>query len=263
MMSLITLFSRPLIVHYKSSKISQATLFTIITWIINILYPWIIVYQTDGLWKKVDYFWEKPQVNFKYDLIMMAKLKNTSISSNQIIWSSFPQLNNQLDQKKIRIPFISNYESDLNNDDVYDQLDMKLVLPTEKTEKISSIKLILFFTYQLKVNMNLKMDSQLILESFTDEPPSKLSIIGDLKFLQKVPLPNDQLLLSTGSIFDYVDSDDSIKTSIDNMLTESTSQVCKFDSFKCSGYLLIALLSFLFSLNNHKSEYIIPLESWL
>ncbi|XP_053200958.1 transmembrane protein 231-like [Panonychus citri] len=237
-MSLITLFSRPLIVNYKSSILSQATLFTLISWIINILYPWIIVYQTDGLWKKVDYFWEKPEIHFKYDCIMLIKLRNmTTIPSDQIVWTSFPQFNNQLDQKMIRVPFITNHEDDLDLDGNYDKLTMQLVLPLEEKEKISSIKLILFFTYELKVNIDLKMDSQIILESFTDNQASKLSIVGDIKFNQKLPLPNHKLLFKSNSIFDYTDSNDLIQSSIDKMLTASQSQIFSTSMKSNSLYL--------------------------
>ena len=100
-MSLFTLFEIPITFKYKSKLFSQGFLFDLICIAFNIIIPLVIVYSSDGLWKKLSTFNEQPNVNFKHNLMMILQTKN-----NFLFWSTFPSINRAVSYEQLRIPYI-------------------------------------------------------------------------------------------------------------------------------------------------------------
>jgi len=47
-------------------------------------------------------------------------------------------------------------EDDVNGDGMYDQLDFQLSMPLDNTEQVTSVQLMLFFSYILQVTLHCK-----------------------------------------------------------------------------------------------------------
>lgn len=101
--------SQSVIVSYKAKLFSIAAFIYVIGLILNILLPLIVVYRSDGLWKKEDIIHEQPNVEFKHQLIAVLESRNESepLSNNLIFWSTFLDLNNVFDNNQYRIPTIA------------------------------------------------------------------------------------------------------------------------------------------------------------
>jgi transmembrane protein 231 len=108
-MAFYTLFTNPISVSYKAKLFSQSSLFYFICTIANLILPLIIIYRSDGLWRKIETFREQADVNFKHQLIVSLDLKD-SMNGNTF-WSSFPLLNNAHHSQQIRVPHVKASEA--------------------------------------------------------------------------------------------------------------------------------------------------------
>ncbi|XP_074596960.1 transmembrane protein 231-like [Brevipalpus obovatus] len=187
-MSQITVLTRNIQIKYLASKFSKASFYSTILWIINILYPWMIVYHSDGLWRRVELYWEQPDVHFRFEIISLIHVSNSSVPGGKLFWTSCNQCNSRIDQRMIRVPSITNFENDLDEDGKYDEFHMNLRIPVEKNEDITGVQLFLFFNYKLQEKVNFQMDSLIYLEKWTNVPASSITFLGDIKFNQKEPL---------------------------------------------------------------------------
>ena len=106
-MPILTFFSRPIKINYRASRFSKAALFYHITTALNILVRWILVYRSDGLWRKIEFFQEQPTVRYNHDLILSVDIVNSSTPIDRIVWTTFSKINRQLNQNMIRSPLIN------------------------------------------------------------------------------------------------------------------------------------------------------------
>ncbi|RWS14542.1 transmembrane protein 231-like protein, partial [Dinothrombium tinctorium] len=152
---LCSLFSQPTRIVHKSTFYSKATAFHIICFILNVTLPLIIIYKSDGLWKKEEVFTEQPEISFAYNLILML---DTDDPIGNIVWTSLPQLNLAIDPKIIRAPIIENYEMDVNMDGKKDLFKLYLLMPLNESENVVGVKAIFVFDYKIK-KIDFKMDA--------------------------------------------------------------------------------------------------------
>lgn len=106
-MPILTFFSSPVKINYRAHRFSKAALFFYISTFLNIIIPWIVIYRSDGLWKKIEFFQEQPTITFNHNLIIVIDLVNSSSVNERIIWTTFSKINNHLNQEMIRSPFIN------------------------------------------------------------------------------------------------------------------------------------------------------------
>lgn len=102
-MALLTVHSIPLLKEYQSTAISRATLFTGVCWTLSVFIPLLVAYASHGFWFKYQKQWEKPNVAFQHNLLLVA---NSALNDRLITWSTFPEYNH-LASSFLRRPNIS------------------------------------------------------------------------------------------------------------------------------------------------------------
>ncbi|ELU05079.1 hypothetical protein CAPTEDRAFT_227912 [Capitella teleta] len=98
-------------------------------------------------WKKIESFSEQPDVNFKYEMLLIL---DTSLDGDYVTWSTY-QNYNQLQMEKLRVPVVKAKENDVNGDGRNDELDLAIEMPLLDAEKVYGVKLILIYDYLLTV----------------------------------------------------------------------------------------------------------------
>ncbi|ELU17778.1 hypothetical protein CAPTEDRAFT_136151, partial [Capitella teleta] len=104
-------------------------------------------FSSSGFWKKIESFSEQPDVNFKYEMLLIL---DTSLDGDYVTWSTY-QNYNQLQMEKLRVPVVKAKESDVNGDGRNDELDLSIQMPLLDAEKVYGVKLILIYDYLLTV----------------------------------------------------------------------------------------------------------------
>ncbi|XP_054164730.1 transmembrane protein 231-like [Oppia nitens] len=176
-MSFYTIYLKSIKISYKSKLLSESTLFYSLCLISNLFIPLFIVYRSDGFWRKIEFFSEQPDINFKHNLILVLQL-NHSLPGFKF-WSTYPQLNSVLRSNQLSLPYITNREIDVNGDGKYDELNIDLNVAINPNEEVIGTQLILFFDYKINVTN---------IEYYSLKNGRRLRVIGDLVFHQKVPL---------------------------------------------------------------------------
>ncbi|XP_037623344.1 transmembrane protein 231 isoform X2 [Sebastes umbrosus] len=142
--------------------------------------------RSQGFWIKRSTYEEQPVVRFQYQTVLVAA---TSTQGDYVAWSTFPHLNNMLGAN-LRIPAISVREEDQNQDGKMDLLIFQLQLPLQPEEQVYSVQLLLTFSYKLFRMSTVVMQSLAYVQHSSSVPGAKLFISGDLKLLQRTPLPH-------------------------------------------------------------------------
>lgn len=175
-MAQLTVFKKCIRVRYQASRLSKASVINSVLWLINIVYPWAIVYYSDGLWRRVETYWEQPTIRFRYKTITALNLANSSVPGDRIVWSSCTRCNKVLNQGMIRVPlitvswrwcsaidhkplFIQNYEVDEDLDGKFDKLKINIKVPLETGEHVNNVQVFLFFDYYLQVRLELSWEA--------------------------------------------------------------------------------------------------------
>ena len=167
----------------KAHVFSPAVFFLAFTWIVNILLPFLLMYQREGIWIKSNVLVTQPDVSFRHQFILT--LEQSQSSPGLLFYSTFHDLNFLMDPSLMRTPEISSYELDANSDGRKDSLYLKLNLPTKWNEDILSVNLYLFFHYKIKSIVSMDANYLLAINQFTSVPGSGIEITGDLKLQQK------------------------------------------------------------------------------
>ncbi|XP_053487633.1 transmembrane protein 231 isoform X1 [Ictalurus furcatus] len=183
-MGFYEVYSHPVLIRYKASVCSRASVFVLVVYLLTYIPPLLITYRSQGFWLKQSSYEEQPVVQFQYEMLMMGV---TSVSGDYVAWSTFSNFNTLLGDK-LRIPTVSVRESDRNGDGKADRLSLQLSIPLNSAEQIYSVQLLLTFSYQLHRMSVVVMQSMLLLQSSSPVPVSQLFISGDLKLQQKEPL---------------------------------------------------------------------------
>ena len=103
-MAFYTIFSHSIKTSYKTKLFSESTLFYILCIISNLLIPIVVIYKSDGLWRKVEFYREQPDINFKHNLILLLQLKDSYPGFK--FWSTYSHLNQAFRSDQISVPFI-------------------------------------------------------------------------------------------------------------------------------------------------------------
>ncbi|XP_058252317.1 transmembrane protein 231 [Hemibagrus wyckioides] len=183
-MGFYEVYSHPVLVRYKASVCSRASVFVLVVYVLTYIPPLLITYRSQGFWLKQSSYEEQPVVRFQYEMLMIGV---TSVSGDYVAWSTFSNFNTLLGDK-LRIPTVSVRESDSNGDGKADRLSLQMSVPLNSAEQIYSIQLLLSFSYQLRRMSVVVMQSMALVQSSSPVPMSQLFISGDLKLQQKEPL---------------------------------------------------------------------------
>lgn len=185
-MAFYDVYSHPVLLRYKTSVFSKATVFIIAVLCLTYISPLLVAYRSQGFWIKRSSYEEQPVVRFQYQTLLVAA---TSTGGDYVAWSTFPHLNNMLGSK-LRIPTVHVREEDQNEDGKLDLLIFKLKLPLKPEEQVYSVQLLLTFNYQLFRMSTVVMQSLAYVQHSSSVPGAKLFISGDLRLQQRTPLPH-------------------------------------------------------------------------
>uniref|UniRef100_A0AAY5KWL7 Transmembrane protein 231 n=1 Tax=Esox lucius TaxID=8010 RepID=A0AAY5KWL7_ESOLU len=185
-MAFYEVYSHPVLIRYKTSVCTKATLFICMVLCLTYIPPLLVAYRSQGFWVKRSTYEEQPVVRFQYQTLIIAV---TSTSGDYVAWSTFPNFNN-MQGAHLRIPSVSVREEDQNQDGKLDRLKFRLDLPLRPEEQVYSIQLLLTFSYKLFRMSTVVMQTLAFVQHSSSVPGSQLFIIGDLRLQQRIPLPH-------------------------------------------------------------------------
>ncbi|XP_075138120.1 transmembrane protein 231 [Leptodactylus fuscus] len=188
-MAIYEVYSHPLLVRYRTSICSKATLFLFVVLLLTYIPPLLVAYRSQGFWLKRSTYEEQPNVHFRYEALLIAL---TSTSGGYVAWSTFQGFNNLVGDK-LRQPLVSVREEDKNQDGKMDQLNFNLELPVLPVENVYGVQLILTFSYQLYRMSTFVMQSMAFIHYTAPVPGAKLYINGELRLQQRQPLGHQGL----------------------------------------------------------------------
>ncbi|KAK0156206.1 Transmembrane protein 231 [Merluccius polli] len=179
-------YSHPVLIRYRTSVCTKATLFLFVVLCLTYISPLLVAYRSQGFWVKRSTYEEQPVVRFQYQTLVVA---STNTKGDYVAWSTFPNFNNMLGPN-LRIPTISVQEQDQNQDGKLDRLILDMQLPLKPEEEVYSVQLLLTFSYQLFRMSTVVMQSLAYIQYSSPVPGAQLFVAGDLKLQQRVPLPH-------------------------------------------------------------------------
>uniref|UniRef100_A0AC34QUG8 Transmembrane protein 231 n=1 Tax=Panagrolaimus sp. JU765 TaxID=591449 RepID=A0AC34QUG8_9BILA len=173
---------------YKASKCSAAYFWRCLSWLLSLSMPLIICIVTQGLWKKTNTYLEQPRIEFtKKGLFFVANFLETE---EYFFWSSFQELNDA-DPGRLIMPIIETQNFDHNDDGIVDEMtiDVTLNLPNS-TFQIRNAFYYLEFKVILDYRSVIEMTVPIIGSINSQYRTSASHVLGDLKVIQKRPLPS-------------------------------------------------------------------------
>ncbi|CAL8262651.1 unnamed protein product [Merluccius merluccius] len=179
-------YSHPVLIRYRTSVCTKATLFLFVVLCLTYISPLLVAYRSQGFWVKRSTYEEQPVVRFQYQTLVVA---STNTKGDYVAWSTFPNFNNMLGPN-LRIPTISVQEQDQNQDGKLDRLILDMQLPLKPEEEVYSVQLLLTFSYQLFRMSTVVMQSLAYIQYSSPVPGAQLFVAGDLRLQQRVPLPH-------------------------------------------------------------------------
>ncbi|XP_050525505.1 transmembrane protein 231 [Daktulosphaira vitifoliae] len=180
-MSVFEVYKQSLSVKYKASLCSKAFLLYLVIVLLTFFLPFLFCYKSHGLWLKYDKYLEQPEVEFKFEYLLISETSDPLVP---LICGIYPE-------KVITTgfcPMIKVAEEDRNMDGIKDNLNFQLNLMTNETFDINSVTLLLFFNFKIHELCLLEMESMAVITHSSAIPGGKLDLIGDLKLVQKTPL---------------------------------------------------------------------------
>lgn len=138
---MVELWSEPVKLRYSNSRCSLAYLFTIVFYIVVILFPFYLGFSTHSFWKKHETLYIQPTVTFENKFILMLEGR----AGTQISWSSFPAYNGLLSPTSGRPVQISASSRDDNRDGIPDVYTISASVSLNPGEEINKASMYLFF----------------------------------------------------------------------------------------------------------------------
>ncbi|XP_060933325.1 transmembrane protein 231 [Limanda limanda] len=184
-MAFYEVYSHPALVRYRTSVCSKASVFLLLVLGLTYIVPLLVAYRSQGFWIKASSYEEQPLVRYQYQVLLVA----ATGPRDHLAWSTYPNLNHMLGSR-LRIPLVSVREEDTNQDGKFDLLTFKLQLPLTAEEQVTSVQLLLSFSYQLFRMSTVVMQSLVYVQHSSSVPGAKLFLSGDLRLQQRTPLPH-------------------------------------------------------------------------
>ncbi|XP_019720864.1 transmembrane protein 231 [Hippocampus comes] len=185
-MAFYEVYSHPVLIRYKASVCTSATVFLVVVVCLTYISPLLVAFRSQGFWIQRNTYEEQAVVRFQYETLLVVA---TGANGDHVAWSTFPHLNNMLGEK-LRIPAVSVREEDQNQDGKLDRLIFQMQLPLKDEENVYSVQLLLIFSYQLFTKSTVVMQSLAYMQHSSPVPGAKLFISGDLRLQQRTPLPH-------------------------------------------------------------------------
>eukprot|EP00043_Microstomoeca_roanoka_P013104 m.128121 g.128121 ORF g.128121 m.128121 type:complete len:309 (+) comp15668_c1_seq16:373-1299(+) len=171
---------------WTSPLLSAASFIAILAALIVLVSPLLIAIRSGGFLIHEATYREEPLIFFQNEIVVSILDEH---GLPLVYWSSIPDINNLLGDK-LRFPVLKVQEKDNNYDGRPDQLHLQLKVPLTETEELRTIAIFLGFSYQLRNTADLTMQSLAYITESSLGNPRQLYVTGDLKLVQKSPLPS-------------------------------------------------------------------------
>lgn len=174
-------------VDYHATTFSLSYAFATLLRIGMFIVPLLVMMVTDGFWVKLDTYREQARVRYTHDCIIVAEGTGADGPQTDLFtWSTFP-VYNTLTEKNLVVPIIRTIEKDIDDDGIYDELELKVELPVQGSTSINHFRVIMFFDYQLSSRVNIRMQSLAVADMTSPLSGGSMWIDADLGLHQRVP----------------------------------------------------------------------------
>lgn len=145
-MKLLTIYRKNVYITYKQNVCSFPSFAIIIFAIFTIVTPFLIVYTINHtIWTRDLIVYEKPNVNFQYQYLVLAHFENTLLRC-----SSFRGLN-ELTDNLVECDTISFGEDDFDYDGKLDQMQFRMEFEGQSNSSLRELSVFLVLESKLKV----------------------------------------------------------------------------------------------------------------
>ncbi|XP_041977736.1 transmembrane protein 231 [Aricia agestis] len=183
-MALYKLFGNKIEIQYKSYLMSKATLFIIVTSLLNIVLPFIIAYRSRGFWLKSHYFYEQPTVRATYEYLLIAETDDPSVT---VVCGDHKDLPQDKEAEE-NCSEVQIQEWDANDDGKNDKIEFKFKLNLMPERYVVSLNLFIGLDFQIMSTCSLQMHSLGIVSKEFAVPANEVNMYGDLQFYQSTHL---------------------------------------------------------------------------
>jgi len=174
-MTLTTIYKKPLESKYRTPTCSVAMFFHILSVVAIVIFPAIIGFYTRNLWVSEMTYLEKPDVQFKYKMLIFLQDKD----GGSHVWSTWSYYNT-LVQDILTVPSVSVDELDVERDGLVDVFN--ITLQFEKSDVVS-FQALLVFQYKLSKVCQLVMETPVYINKKVKE--QEVTVFGDLGLHQR------------------------------------------------------------------------------
>ncbi|XP_072752246.1 transmembrane protein 231-like [Anoplolepis gracilipes] len=185
-MAAIEIFSSSVTYKYKSKLYSCASIIVFVFIVLSLLTPLFIIYNAGGIWMRNRMHAETPDVHFEYKYLLLAEVDPYE---EPIVCSTFTTYKEN--EIKDHCTLIKVRENDLNGDGQKDSLKFEACFYTDKPVK--SLKLLLFFNFQLKHLIQATIESIGVFDQVLSHEVQEIRFFGDLELRQKGLLRSEGL----------------------------------------------------------------------
>ncbi|XP_015108532.1 transmembrane protein 231 [Diachasma alloeum] len=183
-MPILDLFSIPVELKIKTRLFAISTSVVYLLMTVAIVLPVIIAYNAGGFWLKNRMYLETPRIRFTYKYLLLAE---RDLYAAPIVCSTFStyqgiSIKDDCITVKVR-------EGDVNKDLIRDVLKFETKFWSDQA--IRSVKLLLWFEFQLKDIIQHKAETLVAFDATLPQDCQQLSIVGNLKLNQKGVIRRD------------------------------------------------------------------------
>lgn len=178
-------YKEPLYRRYYADWCSLACVYTLFFLFLLIFLPLIISYNTASFWLKESTYYEQPQVDYTYNVMLQFNTQQSGADSI-LFWSTSRDIN-QIYHNYLRIPTIQSAEFDHNRDGINDRIEVNVYLPLQADEKVKSFDMLIFHEVTLKERAKYKFDTLTYISQSQQEQINLYYYDGNLQLEQKNP----------------------------------------------------------------------------
>lgn len=216
------LFSHPDRFSYRAHLVSNSTCVLILCTVLTFLSPFLLTYYTGNFWTKDSVYSEQPRLGDRLKYILIVE--NSDADNTRFLATSYSIINSIF--SSIIIPAIeTTSSSDTDGDGLIDQLHISFDLPSSETFEIRNIYLWLIFPFEFHSKQRITMETMALISiippyTITKNSNKNLTVFGQLKFEQKIPIEYS----GNNSIYNRsiinIDSTSSTLPNFDSILSE-------------------------------------------
>ena len=160
--------------RFVASGCSWIYLFTLILWTCIIFLPAVFSQSTYDLWKRIDFLYLSPEVNYIGEFYAIADVGGTIKE-----YSSVPKINDMA-QTKLDTPTLAVTKTIPNNDYTPEELTLTFSFAKLAAENVNSLSIITNLEYHLNETVNTKFKTLVYLPVVSSAGIGSVSLTGVL-----------------------------------------------------------------------------------